>query len=318
MINYKPTNLQFELTTRCNLKCPYCYRRMYRPDKDIDFDLDLLKNIPVEDVNIFVICGTIGDGIFYPKLKEFITESYRRNPNLTISISTNGTAHGKKWWIDLAKILRNKQHTITFGIDGLEDTHKIHRIGSSYKRVMENMKSFIEGGGNAAWQFIVFKHNEHQIVKASNIARELGCGFVLRKSCVFDISNKPEKLPVITNTEYGTIADGEIYCRLDKGELSILANGLVMPCCHIIEDHQNIYKFSAKSLKDYHLNDILKDGYIQKFWSGRYKRGLCQKCKIGQEDFGSVEEFVLHLLKIRRAKKLYDEREQKKEASNKQ
>jgi len=300
MINYKPTNLQFELTTRCNLKCPYCYRRMYHPDKDIDFDLDLLKNIPVEDVNIFVICGTIGDGIFYPKLKEFITESYRRNPKLGISICTNGTAHGREWWIDLAKIFKNRTHNVIFGIDGFEETYKLHRIGGSYNRVMTNMKSFIKGGGNAIWQFILFKHNEHELDKASHMARELGCEFRIRKSCKFDINNKPENIKLITNTEYGLLSNDRIDCRLDHGELSILANGFVMPCCHIVEAHQKVYKFTAKSLKDYHLNDIIKDGYIQNFWSGRYKRGICQKCRMRKEDFTSIEQLILHYIKTRR------------------
>ena len=152
-INLITVNL--ELTTRCNLRCPYCYRTMFGPVKNIDFDMKMLDNIPIEDIHKCFICGTVGDSCFYPNLKEFIKECYRRNPELHISMHTNGTAHNSEWWKDLASIFEERNHSVIFPIDGLEDTHKLHRIGGSYKKTINNMKAFIEGGGNAFWQFIL-------------------------------------------------------------------------------------------------------------------------------------------------------------------
>ena len=39
---------------------------------------------------------------------------------------------------------------------------------------MTNVKSFIQAGGEAHWEFLVFKHNEHQVEEARNLAREMG------------------------------------------------------------------------------------------------------------------------------------------------
>jgi len=39
---------------------------------------------------------------------------------------------------------------------------------------MENAKAFIDAGGIAHWDFIVFQHNEHQVEEARHLAKEMG------------------------------------------------------------------------------------------------------------------------------------------------
>ena len=61
-----------------------------------------------------------------------------------------------------------------FGIDGLEDTNHIYRQGTVFKQIIRNVKAFIQAGGRAQWDFIVFKHNEHQVEKAGELSKKLG------------------------------------------------------------------------------------------------------------------------------------------------
>jgi len=35
-----------------------------------------------------------------------------------------------------------------------------YRIGVSYDKAYANLKSYVQAGGQAQWNFIVFKHNE--------------------------------------------------------------------------------------------------------------------------------------------------------------
>jgi hypothetical protein len=63
---------------------------------------------------------------------------------------------------------------VFFGIDGLEDTHHIYRIGTKYENVIRNASTFINEGGIAEWVFIKFKHNEHQDLEAERRSKELG------------------------------------------------------------------------------------------------------------------------------------------------
>ncbi|SVC76683.1 uncharacterized protein METZ01_LOCUS329537, partial [marine metagenome] len=90
-----------------------------------------------------------------------------------IDIRTNGSLRSTTWWSNFVNHLPSK-HIIVFGLDGLEDTLHIYRIGADYKKVINNAKAFIDAGGIASWQFIEFEHNKHQIEEAKQLAKELG------------------------------------------------------------------------------------------------------------------------------------------------
>lgn len=297
----KVTTLNFELTTRCNLKCPFCYRAsLGKKIEKIDFDVELLNNIPIEDIKNYIICGSVGDAIFYPQLHEFLIKSYDRNPKLEIVISTNGTAHSKDWWIDLTKILKSKNSILVFAIDGLEDTHKINRIGANYKRVIENMQTFIDHGGRAIWQFVIFKHNQHQLSEARKLSEKMGCKkFVVRSSFEYDNNyERPDMISnLLTKSEIGSFTEEEIICRMDSGEVSILANGNVIPCCHAVARYDKRLGYKPSSLKDKHFNDIIKEGYVDRVWEKRYDLEFCQKCR-GTNNF-SIEKLIIEWLKHR-------------------
>ena len=50
----------------------------------------------------------------------------------------------------------------------------LYRRNTSYKKVIDNAKAFIQAGGEAHWQFIVFRHNEHQLKEAKKLSEEMG------------------------------------------------------------------------------------------------------------------------------------------------
>jgi MoaA/NifB/PqqE/SkfB family radical SAM enzyme len=95
------------------------------------------------------------------------------NHNIRIDIHTNGSARNKRWWQNLAKSLP-KNHMVQFGIDGLADTHALYRVGTVFEKIIENACAYIEAGGKARWNFITFKHNEHQLEVARQTAKDLG------------------------------------------------------------------------------------------------------------------------------------------------
>ena len=70
--------------------------------------------------------------------------------------------------------MSDKKHRVVFGLDGLENTHHIYRQRTNFKKVISNAKAFLQNGGRAEWQMLVFKHNQHQIDEAKQMAKELG------------------------------------------------------------------------------------------------------------------------------------------------
>jgi hypothetical protein len=51
---------------------------------------------------------------------------------------------------------------------------------------MENAQAFIDAGGNARWDYIVFAHNEHQVDEAESLSKKMGFEkFQFKKSARF-------------------------------------------------------------------------------------------------------------------------------------
>ena len=134
---------------------------------------------------------------------------------------------------------------------------------------MRSAETFIEAGGHAEWDFLVFRHNEHQVEEARELAANMGFKeFFVRKtgrfldaneletSDRFDVLDKrgnfeyfleqPEN-PDYQNPAYGNLEIikkryGEFQTYLDKVEIDckvagtkrkiyLSAQGYALPCC---------------------------------------------------------------------------------------
>jgi hypothetical protein len=147
------------------------------------------------------------------------------NSDILLSMNTHGSARQESWWVELASILGDKGYVI-FSIDGLDDTNDLYRRGSDFTRIMKNAKAFIEAGGNAHWEYLVFAHNEHQVDRARDLAETMGfTKFQLKKSARFfssvsgsikdtitgvDKKQRELKLQAPTNPEYRNAAVEEL------------------------------------------------------------------------------------------------------------
>lgn len=254
-----------EITNRCQASCPMCTRNYHgglpNPNiKNNDWTIDDYKSIfPPELLKqLFSIsfCGNFGDPIINDDLIGMMKYSVENNPNIEIQIHTNGGARKTEWWIELAKSLP-KKHAVHFSIDGLEDTHHIYRIGTTYDTVIRNARAFIEAGGNAKWVFLKFKHNEHQTEEARNRAKQFGFeSFILKNTTRFVGSDKFEVYDKEGNTVYHLepasdtklkfidknvienyklwLDNSEIDCYVKKiKQIYIDANRHVYPCCYL-------------------------------------------------------------------------------------
>ena len=170
--------LQIDHNSSCNLLCPQCIRtcdNIVNPSLPIrELQIDQYKKFINQLPNLknIMFCGNYGDVIvsrtFIECLKYILSKTSAK-----IIITTNGSARNKKWWVDLALLLRNRGK-VNFSIDGLEDTNHLYRVNSNFNKIIENAKAFIDAGGIARWDYLVFKHNEHQIKEAEQLAKEIG------------------------------------------------------------------------------------------------------------------------------------------------
>lgn len=199
-------NIKVEITSYCNAACPGCQRN-HMGGKTIDeldlkhMDLDLWKKILVDtkilDLQEILFDGAVGDMIMHPKALDFVKEAMLAHPKTEILINSNGGARNEKFWSELGSMLSKRNHRINFAIDGLEDTHHLHRRNTKFELVIRNIKAFIKAGGRASWTFTAFDHNLHQIEIARKKAIELGFSYwELRGSCI-----PGEDMEVLTDKE---------------------------------------------------------------------------------------------------------------------
>ena len=172
-------HVHLEISSRCNAACPLCPRNFFGyPYNDgyIEHDMTLGEAQQIfhpeflKQLNEIYINGNFGDAVMNQDTVPIVEYFKLHNPELCISISTNGGARDRKFWQALAY---NKTEVI-FCIDGLDEVHSLYRQNTLYSTVIKNAKIFIEAGGRAVWKMIDFDHNRHQQDQARQLSEELG------------------------------------------------------------------------------------------------------------------------------------------------
>jgi MoaA/NifB/PqqE/SkfB family radical SAM enzyme len=181
---YRYTDIKtvhLEVTDKCNAACPMCARNInggednpQLPDVELSVD-DVMTMFPVDFVkqlDRMYMCGNYGDPIAAKDTLEIFQYFRKHNPKMTLSLHTNGSAKSTDWWNQLATILGSKGYVV-FSVDGLEDTNHLYRQNTVFSKIMTNAQAFIDAGGRARWDYIVFAHNEHQVELAETLANKM-------------------------------------------------------------------------------------------------------------------------------------------------
>lgn len=171
--------VELEITTLCNAACPQCPRNHHGGPTIASLPLvswrlaDLQKILDADFVcqlHAVYLCGSYGDPMANRHVVEICQWLRDTNPALEIGLHTNGAVGGTDSYARLARIV----DFVAFGIDGLEDTNHLYRRRTKWSVLMRNVKAFVQAGGRAYWDFIVFRHNQHQVDAARSRSLELG------------------------------------------------------------------------------------------------------------------------------------------------
>ena len=174
--------IDIESTTFCNLRCPECNRETSKEWLGNVLNTTHLTPTQCKEwfnpteltgLNEIKFCGAIDESAANPYLFEIINYFTQNWNDMFIDIRTNGSLKTTAWWEKLAQTLPSN-HSVSFGIDGSDEVSELYRVGSSFKKVINNATAFIKAGGLADWQFIEFEHNKHQIEEALQKSKDLG------------------------------------------------------------------------------------------------------------------------------------------------
>lgn len=258
--------VELEITNKCQASCPMCIRNIqggvvnpYLKINEWSFNdfVNIFDDIAINQIDEFFFSGSFGDPVMNDDLAKMCEYLKLKKPSISVKIHTNGSMRKKQWWKDLINFLPNN-HEVVFALDGAsQDTHVLYRVGTNFNKIISNAKEFIDVGGKASWNYLTFKHNEHQVETARTVSTELGFQkfavkdtrrFVTDKFKVIDKKgNFRHNLEPWSGTEVESVAkdkidssfnqwstDLDISCyALDGSSIYIDANFNVVPCCII-------------------------------------------------------------------------------------
>lgn len=129
------TSLRVEVTSKCNLKCKYCFANstmLERKEKDMEFSKIKYLLTMARKSNIKKILWSGGEPFCRDNFISILDESY--------GIKTSFVTNGELITRDHMSAISEMPHVnrIRFSIDGF-DGHNIVRKGSSWKRVINNI-----------------------------------------------------------------------------------------------------------------------------------------------------------------------------------
>ena len=231
--------VHLEPTTNCNAACPQCLRTRTEFEPN-ELSLEDVKLLFTPDVLMqlekIYMCGNYGDPASARQTLEMYEYFISVNTNLTLGMNTNGGIRFPDWWTRLATVMNKPNDYVVFSIDGLEDTNHLYRRNVRWSKVMDNAKAFIDAGGSAHWDMLVFEHNKHQVDEAHKLAKDMGFNWFRAK-----VSRRFNRFPVdgisqpieFNDTK---VLEGHIECSaMKENSIFVDASGKVFPCCWQVE-----------------------------------------------------------------------------------
>src|ERR1700755_1936920 len=292
-----PVSISFEPTTSCNLRCPECpsgLRAFTRPTGMLENSFFRQTIDQLSKELLYLVFYFQGEPYLNPSFLDMV--AYASAKGIYTATSTN--AH---YLND-----RNAKRTIESGLDRLiisidgttQDVYQQYRVGGRLDKVIEGAKNIVKWKKElksrtpfVVFQFLVVKHNEHQIEDVKKLAKEIGVDDVWFKTAqIYDYENDPnhliptldkysryKKTPGGLNEYKGSLAN---HCWRLWHDPVITWDGLVAPCCFDKDAQHKLGDLKTQPFKEIWNNGEYKK-FRTKILQGRKNIDICSNCSEG-------------------------------------
>jgi radical SAM protein with 4Fe4S-binding SPASM domain len=295
-INAKPTSLEIEPTTSCNLRCPQCPSGLREFTRNTGMlDLPLYKKIIDETHQelVWLILYFQGEPFLNKQFLAFVKYAAQKN----IYTATSSNAH--YFTDEMAKAtVESGLDRLIISIDGTsQDTYGKYRIGGNVEKVIEGTERLLfwkkklkSKTPHIIWQFIVFKHNEHQLPEIKKLAKQVGVDELgIKTAQIYDYQTSDNFIPENKDlSRYEKLSDGTYQIknkllnqcwRMWRGSV-ITWDGLVVPCCF---DKDATHRFGDVSTQTF--NEVWHSDRYNNFRNAilksRKEIDICTNCTEG-------------------------------------
>ncbi len=291
-----PISLGIEPTTSCNLRCPECpsgLRSFTRPTGMLEEQT--FRNLidELKDTLSYLTFYFQGEPYLHPKFLSLV--KYASQQNIYTATSTN------------AHYLNDKQarDTVESGLDRLiisldgidQETYQAYRVGGNIEKVLEGTSNILKWRKElksktpyVVFQFLVVKHNEHQVPQVYELARKMGVDNVLLKTAqIYDYKNGSDLIPTIDkNSRYKQDGNGTWSIKNDLlnhcwkmwNSCVVTWDGKVVPCCFDKDAHYTLGDLKQSSFKDVWRSKEYNE-FRKTILRGRQEIEICKNCTEG-------------------------------------
>ena len=292
-----PVSISFEPTTSCNLRCPECpsgLRAFTRPTGMLQKDFFRQTIDEIHKELLYLIFYFQGEPYLNPSFLEMV--KYAADKKIYTATSTNAHYLTEA---NARKTVESGLDRLIISIDGTtQETYKQYRVGGNIDKVIEGAKNIVKWKKElnsktpfVFFQFLVVKHNEHQVEEIKQLAKEIGVDEVRFKTAqVYDNENDPNHLiPTIDKfSRYKKNADGTYTAKNKLANRCwklwhsnvITWDGLVVPCCFDKDAMHRLGNLKNQSFKTIWQNDNYKQ-FRAELMQGRKNIDICANCSEG-------------------------------------
>jgi MoaA/NifB/PqqE/SkfB family radical SAM enzyme len=246
-----PTQIRLEASSACQLKCPSCPTATGATRAVLGNGFLRLKDFEtLAEHNPWLKCielSNYGEAFLNPHLLAILESAHRRG--IAISIANGANLNHVRDTV-LEGLVKYRVVHLTCSIDGASDeTYRHYRRGGDFTAVIAHIKTINrykrEYGSvlpKLLWQFVVFGHNEREIPRAREMARELDMRFFAKLSWDPDFSpvrdaelvKREAGFNAVTREDYEQV-NGTIYakdiCKQLWESPQINWDGKILGCC---------------------------------------------------------------------------------------
>ena len=258
-----PYWLTIDPTNICNLECRFCptgQKRETRPQKIMDMNLYKCIMDKIGKYLIYTEFCNWGEPLLNKNITKMIkiAKSYESQTFLSTNLNINMTEEFTK------DIVKSGLDRMTISIDGAtQKTYEVYRKNGNIDLVFKNIKLLVQSKKklnsmtpHLHWQFLVFKHNEHEIELARKISKTIEVDDIGFTAPFCDVSwassigqynnylikegiDKEKKQVIFKNAN-------KQLCNWLWDAITVNADGSISPCCSVEDKKDDFEMFDAK------------------------------------------------------------------------
>jgi MoaA/NifB/PqqE/SkfB family radical SAM enzyme len=303
-----PAWLTIDPTNICNLHCPFCptgYGLMKRPKGAMNIDnfkriMDILG-----PYLLHIDMQNWGEPLLNKDIYQMI--AYAKKFEIHITVSTNFQNFSEQ---GAEAIVNSGLDRLILSIDGAsQETYEKYRRGGNFLKAVDNINILMNKKRQlrsqfpfVLWQFLVFRHNEHEIETVRKMSQELGLDAVGITPAFIAVDSEEYRGWVPLNSEYNRYdlvnkpkeiigsnsflkAPGGILCNWLWQGITINWDGTVSPCC-------------GTYLEEEDFGNILEVTDFHRFWNNDHYRIAREFIRERKKNYPQITNTCVNCTKI--------------------